>query len=673
MTVNMTVSNQINSKKAGYSGVQKHTEHDPNINHSNKNLDVDRLQFNYYENTLARKTALEDWQEEKFHDFVEDHDKHQRDTGHGERQWGSVKDYIKRKNKPTGVLTLGSVESQGELMKAVCPADVLCKKHSPEGYDYTTFDLEVHKDENGNPMTDAKKYPDEAKRLQKVNAEAKKFYGCINRALLAATENNLGITNKAGKRIPMNDYIYIGRRATNVDEGAGHIHYEIGACGRTRKGRKLTNSFNNALIEFHHAVTGEYASGTESMKWLRSCWDVYALNTLNDELKKSYGIDKAPVAFERKTEKDGSYITGLSMNQFKNKQRLIDKAKKAQNQAKESKKIADDNLNIAQQAQNALRTSYEGATGKKAVHKDKTPMEPQEMLRGLQRHLKKTQDEIKKENDQKADLENQLKNLKDKQAEVEEAIANAQQSLETLRTRLLQRRRQRIEELKKEINDNHLSWNGKQPNITDDNVGKFEKSVTDWHHRNNKALNDKKKDLTEQNESLTKTNHQLAINNQDLKAQNDTLTQQNDDLTNQNTNLTTENNTLQSQNQGLRKEHTTLSKKVAHLKNQVKTLTEEAAKASEAFKYQAGTFVKTHWKELKSVFLWSYDKHKSAEANRQAAMRPGKENLRYTAQAEDSEAKMGIINTFDRIQRQAMKELGKGQQQTKNNDKTWGD
>ena len=49
MAIDMTVSNQINSKKSGYSGVQKHTEHDPNINHSNINLDVDRLQFNYYE------------------------------------------------------------------------------------------------------------------------------------------------------------------------------------------------------------------------------------------------------------------------------------------------------------------------------------------------------------------------------------------------------------------------------------------------------------------------------------------------------------------------------------------------------------------------------------------------------------------------------------------------
>ena len=62
MAIDMTVSNQINSKKSGYSGVQKHTEHDPNINHSNINLDVDRLQFNYYENTAERKQALMDWQ-----------------------------------------------------------------------------------------------------------------------------------------------------------------------------------------------------------------------------------------------------------------------------------------------------------------------------------------------------------------------------------------------------------------------------------------------------------------------------------------------------------------------------------------------------------------------------------------------------------------------------------
>ena len=77
------------------------------------------------------------------------------------------------------------------------------------------------------------------------------------------------------------------------------------------------------MIELHHAATCEYASGKQSMKWLRTVWDSYALDCLNKELKDTYGLENYPVNFERKTEKDGSYITGLSMDQFKEKQQLI--------------------------------------------------------------------------------------------------------------------------------------------------------------------------------------------------------------------------------------------------------------------------------------------------------------------------------------------------------------
>lgn len=647
MAIDMTVSNQINSKKAGYSGVQKHTEHDPNINHSNINLDVDRLQFNHYENTAERKQALMDWQEEKFHDFVEEHDKHQRETGHGERQWGSVKAYIEKKNKPTGVLTLGSVESQGKLMKALCPADVLCTKHSPEGYDYTTFDLEVHKDKSGKPMSDTTKYPEEAKRLQKVHDEAEKFYSCVNRALLHATSNNLTVRNPNGDPVRFSNYFYIGRRATNVDEGACHIHYELGACGKTRKGRKLTNSFNNSLIELHHAATGEYASGKQSMKWLRTVWDSYALDCLNKELTTAYKRKEPVVNFERKTEKDGSYITGLSMDQFKNKQQLIDKAKKAQNQAQQSEQKA-------QEATDAVRDAYEGATGKKAINKDNTPLQTSDMLTGLKHHLNKTKDEIKQKEQQKKDLDDELKNLQDQKKQAVQDASEAQTELENLRNRILQRRRQRIEELEAEINQHNLRWgeNKVKPELTNENIEWYEKSVDNWRRNKHKKLSEENKSLTSKNAELTTTNQSLTDTNKALQTTNDYLIQQNDSLT-------ATNQALKTNNEALKDEHKTLTQQVKDLKTKVTTLTKEAERMAESFKYSAGTFVKTHWKELKATFDWYAMKHNEADNYRQ-------HHDPYTAKSVDSDAKMGIINTFDRIQRQATNEYGKDNQHQNN-------
>ena len=122
MSIKCTVTNDLQAKdKNGYSGIQKHVEHDQNINHSNKDIVFNETQFNVYDESTTTRQAIDDWNEQHFHDYVEEHDKHQREKGHAERQYGSVKNYLKRKKKATAVLTIGNMEVQSKLMQQFCP------------------------------------------------------------------------------------------------------------------------------------------------------------------------------------------------------------------------------------------------------------------------------------------------------------------------------------------------------------------------------------------------------------------------------------------------------------------------------------------------------------------------------------------------------------------------
>ena len=101
---NCTVTTDLQSKhKNGFSGIVKHVSHDPEINHSNKDINFNESQFNKYNNDVSK---LEKWNEEKFSDYVVNHDIKQRKRGHAERQYGSVKSFLSSKKKATLVLTM---------------------------------------------------------------------------------------------------------------------------------------------------------------------------------------------------------------------------------------------------------------------------------------------------------------------------------------------------------------------------------------------------------------------------------------------------------------------------------------------------------------------------------------------------------------------------------------
>ena len=117
MAIECTVTTNLQSTSKGFSGVQKHVEHDDKINHSNKDIHFDETKFNLYSDNTQVDKEVDEWNEMKFGDFILEHDKSQREKGHSERQYGSVKNYLSKKKKATGVLTLGNMEIQNQLMK----------------------------------------------------------------------------------------------------------------------------------------------------------------------------------------------------------------------------------------------------------------------------------------------------------------------------------------------------------------------------------------------------------------------------------------------------------------------------------------------------------------------------------------------------------------------------
>lgn len=430
MAIKCTVTTDLQAKDTnGYSGIQKHVEHDQNINHSNKDIVFNETQFNVYDESTTTRQAIDDWNEQHFHDYVEQHDQHQREKGHAERQFGSVKNYLKNKKKATAVLTIGNMEVQSQLMKQFCPKDSYQEEKLPDGTTHLVFKL---KDENNKP-------------IQNNIAVAKQFYGCFNRALIKATNNNIGWpANKVHQqRINVGDYLHRGRYATNNDEmGISHIHFEVATFGMTRGGKKraahVTNSLNQALVSLHQAVTGKTASGRAALKWYRANLDQFALKCLEQELHKTYQVpkNKKILDFERKTKEDKTIQTGLSMEQLKAQhQEIADHQKKVQNLQDQAKTLNNQNNDMQAQVKTVtknLKDIYEATTGRQAVDKDGNDLSPLEMAKGITRANRAAQDDKEKAEQAKATADQERQKAEQQKAQQEQQLATQRQQLKVL-------------------------------------------------------------------------------------------------------------------------------------------------------------------------------------------------------------------------------------------------
>lgn len=536
MAIKCTVTTDLQAKdKNGYSGIQKHVEHDEKINHANQDIVFSETQFNQYDESPKTRAAIDQWNDEHFKDYVEEHDKHQREKGHAERQYGSVKNYLKRKKKATAVLTIGNMEVQSKLMQQFCPKTSYQEAKLPDGTTHLVFKL---RDQNGQPI------PDNI-------AVAKQFYGCFNRALIKATNNNVGWTLKDKSRVNVGDYLHRGRYATNNDEmGISHIHYELATFGMTRGGKKraahVTNSLNQALVSLHHAVTGKYCSGRDATKWFRANMDQYALKCLETELHKTYKVpqDKKILDFERKTKEDKAVQTGLSMKQLKAQhQEIADHQKAVQSLQSQADNLTNQKNDVQSQVATViqnLKSIYEATTGHQAVDKDGNDLSPLEMAKGITRANRAAQDDKEKAEQAKATADQERQIAEQQKAQQEQQLATQRQQLKVLQdqldeanNQLKRRKQQRIKNAQKEIAQNELTDGNNQPiNVTEDNVAQIEQEIDNWRQDQQAEWTQDKTDaqneLEQINQQLLKahsTKANLESTNQELTRQNTQLQQ----------------------------------------------------------------------------------------------------------------------------------------------------
>ncbi|MHC3514577.1 replication protein (plasmid) [Limosilactobacillus reuteri] len=536
MSIKCTVTTDLQTKdKNGYSGIQKHVEHDKKINHTNQDIVFSETQFNQYDKSPKTRAAIDQWNNEHFKDYVEEHDKHQREKGHAERQYGSVKNYLKRKKKATAVLTIGNMEVQSKLMQQFCPKTSYQEEKLPDGTTHLVFKL---KDQNNQPI------PDNI-------AVAKQFYGCFNRALIKATNNNVGWTLKDKSRVNIGDYLHRGRYATNNDEmGISHIHYELATFGMTRGGKKraahVTNSLNQALVSLHHAVTGKYCSGRDATKWFRANMDQFALKCLEDELHKTYKVpqNKKILDFERKTKEDKTVQTGLSMEQLKAQhQEIADHQKAVQSLQSQADNLTNRKNDVQSQVATViqnLKSIYEATTGHQAVDKDGNDLSPLEMAKDITRANRAAQDDKEKAEQAKATAAQERQIAEQQKAQQEQQLATQRQQLKVLQdqldeanNQLKRRKQQRIKNAQKEIAQNKLTDGNNQPiNVTEDNVAQIEQEIDNWRQDQQAEWTQDKTDaqneLEQINQQLLKahsTKANLESTNQELTRQNTQLQQ----------------------------------------------------------------------------------------------------------------------------------------------------
>ena len=535
MSIKCTVTTDLQAKdKNGYSGIQKHVEHDENINHANQDIVFSETQFNQYDESPKTRAAIDQWNDEHFKDYVEEHDKHQREKGHAERQYGSVKNYLKRKKKATAVLTIGNMEVQSKLMQQFCPKTSYQEEKLPDGTTHLVFKL---KDQNNQPI------PDNI-------AVAKQFYGCFNRALIHATNNNVGWSpNKIHQqRINVGDYLHRGRYATNNDEmGISHIHYELATFGMTRGGKKraahVTNSLNQALVSLHHAVTGKYCSGRDATKWFRANMDQFALKCLEDELHKTYKVpqNKKILDFERKTKEDKTIQTGLSMEQLKAQhQEIADHQKAVQSLQDQADNLTNQKNDVQSQVATVtqnLKGIYEATTGHQAVDKDGNDLSPLEMANDITRAARSSQkDKQQAEKDADAAKEKQTA-AENQQKQLGQQLTQQRQQLQTLQTQISdadeqikQRKQQRIKAAQQELKQTDLTDDNNLPiTVTESNVAQIEQELDNWHQNHQDELDNLNQEIT----TARTTNQQLTTQNQQLQNENTTMQTQIDDYKDQ--------------------------------------------------------------------------------------------------------------------------------------------
>lgn len=317
MTLSTTASGNINKKKS-WSGMRKHMEHDPNLKHKNEYLNTDESKQLRKYNSHKVLINFDDWAENKFGDFVKEHDETMKDR---RRKFKSVKRFLE-------------VDGNGNERK-VKPLMAYTEKLSNEA-DWHDFRDDLIKRLQHYTWTSGNKKgqfltADEAKDMA---------YKTIEKGL----EKYADGFNDRNKNLFMFEYY------THLDEeGSPHLHSDVMAfvepTGKTKTGKikKPSTSLNRALAEQYN----NKGKSKENLKRFREQEDQALIDAMNDTLENQLGIKNA---FElvRKTDVDKALETGLDHEVYKARATAI-KKQEQQKQANQAK-INEQNKTLDEQA-----------------------------------------------------------------------------------------------------------------------------------------------------------------------------------------------------------------------------------------------------------------------------------------------------------------------------------
>lgn len=228
----------VNVSNKSYSGFKRHVKHDPNLRHSNKDIDSDRTKFNQSE-ILISNEELHKIQLYRYQKQFEKYNFSQQKSGHKSRMFKDVSEYLKSKEKTNSfdksmIATFGNMDNQSRL-------------------------------------------------LAQVDSEDKsEFFNLQSSAL----------SNYARSFNQRNKYLKIAQYTTNVDESTPHVHMQLITLGRTKKG-KPSMSFNAALKSEYMYKTGKEITDTrKALSWFRESEDNALVNSMNDKIDLNYELTR---------------------------------------------------------------------------------------------------------------------------------------------------------------------------------------------------------------------------------------------------------------------------------------------------------------------------------------------------------------------------------------------
>ncbi|WP_350341964.1 hypothetical protein ABR331_10370 [Limosilactobacillus fermentum] len=252
MHLKTTATINVQSSKK-WSGLKHHMEHDPNVNHSNKDIDQSLTKYNVHGVIAHRDKILK----QHYGRFITEHDAKQKRS---DRKYGSVTAYLEKQHgQPdiTAVATFGSKE--------------LLEPFTEQLYQEALRNQAF----KGN--------------LSRVN---------FNRHLLATYAYGLKKYAQGFNR--RNSHITLTEYYAHLDEGgAPHLHYEAIPRGHTTTG-KPSERLTRALLAQYGTDKEKHAKGNkeknmEYMRKWRNQEDQALVRCMNAAFKERF---KTPVKFE---------------------------------------------------------------------------------------------------------------------------------------------------------------------------------------------------------------------------------------------------------------------------------------------------------------------------------------------------------------------------------------